>query len=214
MRILIAAGPTREHIDPVRFISNSSTGNMGFALANAAKKRQHKVTLISGPVNLKAPKNIKIIDVQSASDMFKAVKAEFKKIDCLFMPAAVCDYKPEKVLQHKLKKTTTKQIGLLLKKNPDILQWAGEHKTRQVIIGFCMETKDLKTSAWQKLNNKKVDLMVANKLKKDGKSFGNNPSSVLLLDKDSKIKKIGPKTKEQIAEILLDKAESLWRDSL
>ena len=210
MHILITAGPTREFIDPVRFISNPSTGHMGYALAKAAKKRNHKVTVISGPVNLKPPKGIKITNTVAAAEMFKAVRRQFKKADCLIMSAAVCDFKPRQPHEHKIKKDNRPSgIKLSLTRNPDILSWAGEHKKKKVIVGFCMETNGLIKSAKQKLKAKSADIIVANRIDKQATAFGNGPTEVSILENNS-IEKIGPESKEKIAQILLDKIEGLW----
>lgn len=208
MRILVTAGPTREFIDPVRFITNLSTGNMGYAIANVARKRNHKVTLISGPVNLNPPKYIRIIDVISAEDMSIQTRKHFKKADCLIMSAAVCDFRPNKAKAGKIKKAN---IGTLpLVQNPDILLWAGRNKAKRLIVGFCMETEHLIKRARQKLREKNADIIVANKIDKHNMPFGNNPTRVFILEKDGGIQKIGPEKKEEIAKALLDKIESVW----
>ena len=134
MHFLITAGGTREYIDPVRFISNASTGKMGYALATAALKAGHKVTLITAPANLKPPKEAKTIHVVGADDMLKAVKKNFPKTDCLIMAAAVSDYKPARQSRIKIKKTSA-ELTIKLKPTTDILKWAGKNKTSDNI--FC-----------------------------------------------------------------------------
>lgn len=208
VRILVTAGPTREFIDPVRFISNPSTGNMGYALAKAATKRAHKVTLISGPVNLKFPEGVKTIGIVTADDMFKAVKRQFKKADCLIMSAAVCDFRPKTAQKYKIKKTNKRKLSLI--QNPDILSWAGKNKAKRLIVGFCMETEKLISRAKQKLKTKNADIIVANKIDKHNLAFGRGPTKVSILGKNGSIEKIGPENKEKIAQILLDKIEALW----
>ena len=211
MRILVTAGPTREFLDPIRFISNLSTGNMGYAIARAAKRRKHKVTLISGPVNIIPPKNIKVINVITAQQMFAAVKREFKNSDCLIMSAAVCDFSPRKNLTNKMKKETIgKKIKLTLKQNPDILQWAGANKSARLIAGFCMETQGLLQRARQKLKQKNADIIVANKITKNTLVFGKGKTEVSILQKHRPILNIGPAAKSKVADILLDKVEGLW----
>ena len=215
MHILVTAGPTREFIDPVRFISNSSTGNMGYALAKTAKKRGHKVTLISGPVNLKSPKDIKTIGVVTANDMFKAVKMQFRKADCLIMSAAVCDFRLKTTHKHKIKKKSRiSKRKLFLARNPDILLWAGKNKQERLIVGFGMETGRLIEMARQKLKAKNADIIVANKIDKHNLAFGSGPTKVSILNKDGAVEKIGPENKEKIAQILLDKIEGYMRSSI
>ena len=161
MRILITAGPTREYIDPVRYISNASSGKMGYALARTALKAGHKVILISGTVSLRPPKDAKVINVQSAAEMFTAVKKNFSKCDCLIMAAAVADYTPQKPAKMKIKKTKTTRL-LELKPTTDILTWAGKNKTRQIVAGFALEDRNIKANAERKLKEKKLDMIVAN----------------------------------------------------
>ncbi len=169
MRILITAGGTREYIDPVRFISNASSGRMGYALASAALKAGHKVTLITAPTALKPPAGAHVIPVESANQMFKAVKDRFPKCDCLIMAAAVSDYAPTRPSKTKLKKRAAKLI-LELKPTPDILKWAGRHKTgsratgrrSQIVVGFALEDRDLRANAERKLREKHLDIIVAN----------------------------------------------------
>ncbi|MEN6424835.1 MAG: phosphopantothenoylcysteine decarboxylase [Phycisphaerales bacterium] len=169
MRILITAGGTREYIDPVRFISNASSGRMGYALARAALKAGHEVTLITAPTALKPPVGAKVIRVESAARMFKAVKERFPKCDCLIMAAAVSDYTPAKPSKTKLKKQPTK-LTLELRPTPDILKWAGRHKSRsrptghgpRIVVGFALEDRDLRANAERKLREKHLDMIVAN----------------------------------------------------
>jgi phosphopantothenoylcysteine synthetase/decarboxylase len=159
---LITAGGTREYIDPVRFISNASSGKMGYALAQAVAKAGHKVTLITSPTFLTPPKVVKLIKTVSADDMFKAVKANFSKCDCLIMAAAVSDYKPVKKSKIKIKKSA-KDLIIKLKPTVDILKWAGKNKKKnQVIIGFALEDKNLRKNAEKKLKEKKLNMIIAN----------------------------------------------------
>jgi phosphopantothenoylcysteine decarboxylase/phosphopantothenate--cysteine ligase len=168
MRFLITAGGTREYIDPVRFISNASSGKMGYALARAAVKAGHVVTLITAPTALKPPAGAEIIRVESAAQMFAAVKEHFSRCDCLIMAAAVADYTPSRPSRTKLKKQTAK-LTLELKPTPDILKWAGRqrrvcnahHKTR-IIVGFALEDKGLRANAERKMREKHLDMIIAN----------------------------------------------------
>jgi phosphopantothenoylcysteine decarboxylase/phosphopantothenate--cysteine ligase len=169
MRILITAGGTREYIDPVRFISNASSGRMGYALARAALKAGHKVTLITAPTALKPPAGVKVIPVASAAAMFEAVKEQFPQCDCLIMAAAVSDYTPAKPSKTKLKKQAAK-LTLELKPTQDILKWAGKHKNEsratghepRILVGFALEDRDLRSNAERKLREKRLDMIVAN----------------------------------------------------
>ena len=169
MRFLITAGGTREYIDPVRFISNASSGRMGYALTCAALKAGHEVTLITTPTALKSPKEAAVIRVETAAEMFETVKKHFEKCDCLIMAAAVTDYTPEKNSKVKLKKQE-KDLTIKLKPTADILKWAGEHKNEpratshasRIVVGFALEDKNLLQNAEKKLIEKNLDMVVAN----------------------------------------------------
>jgi phosphopantothenoylcysteine decarboxylase/phosphopantothenate--cysteine ligase len=162
MRILITAGGTREYIDPVRFISNASSGRMGCALARAALKVGHKVTLVTVPVSVRIPDGAKIIKVETAAQMFQAVKKHFVRCDCLIMAAAVADYTPVKVSKAKMKKGPGR-LTLELKPTIDILAWAGRHKRKhQLLVGFALEDKNLYQNAEKKLKDKNLDIIIAN----------------------------------------------------
>jgi phosphopantothenoylcysteine decarboxylase / phosphopantothenate---cysteine ligase len=161
MRFLITAGGTREYLDPVRFLSNASSGKMGYALALAALKAGHKVTLITAPTPLKPPAGAEIVRVESAAQMFAAVKEHFAKCDCLIMAAAVADYTPAHPAKTKLKKQVAR-LTLELKPTPDILKWAGRHKRGQSLVGFALEDRDLRANAERKTREKNLDMIVAN----------------------------------------------------
>ena len=170
MRILITAGGTREYIDPVRFISNASSGKMGYALARAALKAGHKVTLITTPTSQKPPGEAKLVNVETAAQMFEAVKKYFSRCDCLIMAAAVADYTPVRSAKTKLKKSS-KSMTIKLKPTADILKWAGKQKQlncqrtkekRKIIVGFALEDKAVRLRAEKKLKDKNLDMIVAN----------------------------------------------------
>ncbi len=202
-KVLITAGPTREYIDPVRYISNDSSGKMGFALAEAAKRSGAKVTLISGPVNLKTPRGVKRIDVVSAEEMFKKVKASYKSADIIIMAAAVADFRPSKFSKHKIKKTCRPAdlptCRLELKKNSDILKWLGSNKRKgQILVGFALETENIVKNAAFKMRLKKCDLMIANHA-----SVVNRDTSSIQLLSHSKNIKIGRSTKSKIASVII-----------
>lgn len=162
MHFLITAGGTREYIDPVRFFSNASSGRMGYALARAALKVGHKVTLITAPTALRPPNAAGVVAVESAAEMFDVVKEHFGKCDCLIMAAAVADFAPARVAKTKMKKTG-KGLTIKLKPTPDILKWAGKHKKKgQILVGFALEDKALRARAEAKMQAKNLDMVVAN----------------------------------------------------
>lgn len=175
MRFLITAGGTREYLDPVRYITNASSGRMGYALAAAALKAGHAVTLISAPTSLVPPTGAEVVWVVSAGDMFKAVKKHFKTCDCLIMAAAVSDYTPVDMAKVKRKKEK-KLLMLKLKPTEDILAWAGQHKKKHVVVGFALEDRNLKQNAEKKLISKNADMIVAN----SPAAIGADSSRVLL----------------------------------
>ncbi|HML73118.1 MAG TPA: phosphopantothenoylcysteine decarboxylase [Anaerohalosphaeraceae bacterium] len=175
MRFLITAGGTREYLDPVRYITNASSGRMGYALAAAAMKAGHSVTLISAPTSLVPPTGAEVVSVVSAGDMFKAVKKHFKTCDCLIMAAAVSDYTPVEAAKVKRKKEK-KVLTLKLKPTEDILTWAGQHKKQHVVVGFALEDRNLKHNAEKKLISKNADMIVAN----SPAAIGADSSRVLL----------------------------------
>lgn len=162
MRFLITAGGTREHIDPVRFISNASSGRMGYALARAAVKAGHEVTLVTAATTLRAPAGVEVVAVETAAQMFAAVKESFGSCDCLIMAAAVADYTPAAVSRVKLKKQA-QRLRIELKPTADILAWAGRNKRPgQVVVGFALEDREVRLAAQDKLRKKKLDMIVAN----------------------------------------------------
>ncbi|MEN8127159.1 MAG: phosphopantothenoylcysteine decarboxylase [Planctomycetota bacterium] len=182
LNILITAGGTREYIDPVRFISNASTGRMGCAIARAAIRAGHRVTLITAPTSLRPPKEAKIVDVVTSDEMFKAVKREFAKCDCLIMAAAVSDYKPAASSKTKIKKEQT-VLSLNLKPTTDILKWAGRNKKKgQMLVGFALEDADvLLANAEKKIKAKKLDMIVAN----EPAAIGSDKSTIHIKSKST-----------------------------
>jgi len=162
MRILITAGGTREYIDPVRFISNASSGRMGYALAREALKAGHKVILVTTPTAQRPPSGAKVMKIETAAQMFEAVKQHFEKCDCLIMAAAVADYTPFKQVKSKIKKTD-KPLNIKLKPTTDILKWAGKNKKKnQVVVGFALEDRAVRTRAEKKLKEKNLDMIITN----------------------------------------------------
>ena len=209
-KVLVTAGPTKEAIDPVRFISNHSTGKMGYAVAKCAMERGAEVTLITGETSIPKPPFVKIIPVVSAQDMFEAVEANYKEADFIIKSAAVADYTPCTVAADKMKKKD-EDLSIALKRTTDILKYIGEHKgENQVVCGFAMETKDLIVNAAKKLQSKKVDMIVANNLKVQGAGFGTDTNVVTLIKKDE-TKELPILSKEEVAEKILDEMLVLSR---
>ncbi len=207
MRILITAGPTREFIDPVRFISNSSTGFFGYEIAKTAAKRGHKVTLISGPVSLTPPGGIKFIPVLTALEMKSAVNKFYPSSDCLIMSAAVADYRPAAPVGKKIKKTK-ERLTIRLKKNPDILFEAGKKKGSRILVGFAVETDDMISNAKSKLKKKNLDFIVAASLRGKDSPFGDKKALFVIIDKYGNAEKVNC-SKEALSNIIIDKAESI-----
>ena len=194
MHLLITAGGTREYIDPVRFITNASSGRMGYALARAAVKAGHNVTLISAS-DLQPPVGVDFVGVDSAAEMFKAVKKHFPRCACLIMAAAVADYTPVKKSISKIKKTN-KSLTIKFKPTVDILKWAGKHKKKnQVVVGFALEDRAIRTRAEKKLKEKNLDMIIAN----TPAAIGSNKSSVQIRATGGKWLKIPQASKTAIA---------------
>ncbi len=188
LNVLVTAGPTVEAIDPVRFISNHSSGKMGYAIANDAARRGANVTLISGPVSVKALPSVNVIDVVSAKDMFEAVKANFETQDIVVKAAAVADYTPVVVSDNKIKKSD-EDMCIKVKRTEDILKYVSEHRSEnQYICGFSMETENLFENSRAKLEKKKLDMIAANSLKVEGAGFGVDTNVITLITKDDMIK--------------------------
>lgn len=201
-KILITAGPTQEALDPVRYITNHSTGKMGFALAKIAACRGAEVTLVSGPVNEKTPLFVKQINIKSAKDMFEAVKANFDSTDIVIKAAAVADYRPATYVDEKIKKMEG-DASIKLERTDDILKYLGEHKKHQFLCGFSMETQNMIENSRKKLEKKNLDMIVANNLKVAGAGFGTNTNIVTIITKDSE-KDLPLLSKEEVANQLLN----------
>jgi phosphopantothenoylcysteine decarboxylase/phosphopantothenate--cysteine ligase len=203
-KILITAGGTQEAIDPVRYIGNRSSGKMGYALASAAAARGAKVTLISGPTSLLAPCGVNVEYVESALHMREAVLAHFADSDIVIKAAAVADYRPQKKSEHKIKKTG-ETLQLVLEKNPDILLELGQLKDHQLLVGFAAETQQLLLHAQEKLARKNLDMIVANDVSIPGTGFNADSNIAKLLYRDGRIDELPKMSKENLAEIILDK---------
>ncbi len=209
VKVLVTAGPTREAIDPVRFITNGSTGKMGYAAAKNAAMRGAEVTLVSGPVNLKPPVGVNVINVVSARDMYKAVTEISSGFDIIVKAAAVGDFRPEAEAENKIKKENASgEIRLV--KNADILAELGRRKEeKQVLTGFCMETKDLLQSAGKKLREKNLDIICANNLKTEGAGFGTDTNVVTVLFADNRENLELRGSKEEVASAILSQAKAI-----
>ncbi len=202
-KVLVTAGPTRETIDPVRFISNHSSGKMGYALAKAAAQRGAQVTLVSGPTALTPPMGVTVRQVVSAQEMFDAVTTYSQQQDVIIKAAAVADYRPQAVSEEKIKKEEP-VMTLTLEKTTDILQYLGEHKRRgQILCGFSMETQQLLENSRRKLENKNLDLIVANNLKTEGAGFAGDTNVITLITKESE-QAYDLMSKEEAANKILD----------
>ena len=201
---LITAGPTVEPIDPVRFISNHSTGRMGYELAVAAIARNYKVIMIHGPMDFTLPRAIKSIRVSTAVEMRRRVLENFSKADYVVMAAAVCDFRAAYVSRRKIKKGREKTYWLKLARNPDILKELGAKKGRQVLVGYALETDRPLENARKKLRTKKLDFIVTNTIGDSSSPFGNGLTSVSLLARDGRYKRIRRSSKRAIASQLLD----------
>lgn len=203
-KVLVTAGATREAIDPVRYITNHSTGKMGYAVAKAAKMRGADVTLVSGSANLRPFSGVKVINVTSAEDMYNAVMEKYPDTDIVVKAAAVADFTPEKTEHEKIKKTGGEFI-LPLKKTEDILSKLGALKVNQFLVGFCMETSNLIENAKKKLESKNLDLIAANSLNCEGAGFGTDTNVITLISKDGKVEQYEKMSKYDAANIILDK---------
>lgn len=202
-RVLVTAGPTIEAIDPVRFISNHSSGRMGYALARAAMERGAKVTLVTGPTSLSVPPFVRTVQIQSAQDMFEAVTAVSDMQDIIIKAAAVADYTPVSVADEKIKKTDGDGT-IALKRTRDILKYLGEHKKEnQFLCGFSMETENMLENSRKKLENKNLDMVVANNLKVDGAGFGVDTNVITIITKDNAAE-LPLMSKEEAAAAILD----------
>lgn len=203
-KVLVTAGPTREAIDPVRYITNHSTGKMGYAIAQAAARRGAEVILVSGPVNLKAPLGVKLVPVTSAGEMFQAVTEASSSQDVIIKAAAVADYRPKYVGTEKTKKKDG-DMNLEMERTDDILAWLGNHRQPgQVLCGFSMETENMLENSQAKLEKKHVDMIVANNLKTAGAGFGTDTNVVTIITREG-AEELAMMTKEQVAHQLLNR---------
>lgn len=211
VRVLVSAGPTREPIDPVRFISNRSTGRMGYALARCAADRGAQVTLISGPVELENPGDVSVMDVVTAREMNEAVQAALPDADWLIMSAAVADFTPSSVQGSKIKKSGKEGMSIDLVRNPDILREAADGKGSRLFIGFAAETEDVLKSAGEKLIAKGLDMIVANDVSREDTGFASEENQGTIIDALGKTVQIPKMSKYQMANRILDHALIMWK---
>jgi phosphopantothenoylcysteine decarboxylase/phosphopantothenate--cysteine ligase len=208
--VLVTAGPTREPLDPVRFLSNYSSGKMGYALAQEARNRGALVTLISGPTRLSVPEGVKVVSVETAQEMFNAVKEVFSTADIVIKSAAVADFRPQQQATEKIKKHQGKLV-LELERTDDILGYLGEHKNKQILVGFAAETEDVLNNAQDKLARKNLDLIVANDLTVEGAGFEVDTNVATIILKDGKAKKLDRMTKKELACVVIDEIVKLFK---
>ena len=201
--VLVSAGPTQEAMDPVRFISNHSSGKMGYNIARAARNLGANVTLVSGPTSLKEPIGIKTIHITSANDMFEAIKEHMDEQDYIIKAAAVGDYRASEIAENKIKKSGD-ELTITFQKNVDILAYIGAHKTKQTVCGFAMETENLIENATEKLKKKNCDMLIANNLRTPGAGFQGDTNVITMITKD-KTEQFDLMSKEEIGYLILER---------
>ena len=206
-KVLVSAGPTREAIDPVRYITNHSTGTMGYALATNARRRGAEVTLVSGPTSIKKPDGVKVVDVISALDMKNAMVEEFDNADIVIMCAAVADFRPKDVADNKIKKASfgsdESEMTIPLESTDDILSTLMSRKNKQFVCGFSMETENMIDNSKEKLSKKNLDMICANNVKEEGAGFGTTTNAVTIITKDE-VKEIPLADKSDVAKNIID----------
>ena len=210
-KVLVTAGPTQEAIDPVRYITNHSSGKMGYALAKVAMLRGAEVTLVSGPCSITPPPFVKVVPVVTAKDMFDAVTSVSAQQDIIIKAAAVADYRPAKVFDEKVKKKD-EEMSIALEKTDDILNYLGEHRTKeQFLCGFSMETQNMIGNSRAKLGKKHLDMVAANNLKVEGAGFQGDTNVLTLITQDEDVS-LQLMSKEDAANVILDKILSVMKE--
>jgi phosphopantothenoylcysteine decarboxylase/phosphopantothenate--cysteine ligase len=210
LRLLVSAGPTREYLDPVRFISNPSSGRMGYAVAEAARDRGAEVVLVSGPTCLKAPWGVEVVRAESALEMRQAILERYPWAKAVVMAAAVADYRPAEVLKDKEPKAEAEKT-IRLVPNPDILKELGERKEGRVLVGFAMETASGLERAQEKLRRKNLDLIALNWVNREGVGFGSPENEVVLIARDGRVLELPRMEKRQVAHRILDLVKEFWK---
>lgn len=210
-KIVVTAGPTIEPIDPVRYMTNHSSGKMGYSIAKVAKARGADVVLITGPTAIEPPTGVKVVRVNTTREMFNAVEEQFSSCDVLIKAAAPLDYRPDKVSDEKIKKglKETDELNIKFVRNPDIAAHFGKIKENRIIVGFAAETNNITQYAKEKLNNKNFDFIVANDVSKEGAGFKSDTNIVSIIDREGSIENYPILNKIQVAEMLLDKVTNL-----
>ncbi|MCL4557760.1 MAG: bifunctional phosphopantothenoylcysteine decarboxylase/phosphopantothenate--cysteine ligase CoaBC [Deltaproteobacteria bacterium] len=207
--ILVTAGPTREYLDPVRFISNPSSGKMGYAIARAARMRGAHVTLVSGKVTIKPPYGVDFVEIESAGHMLERVNGLFKKMDAIVMTSAVSDFTPSEKSAQKIKKAL-QHLDIRLDRTADILSHIAKDKGRRIIVGFAAETDDMERYAREKLKQKRMDMIVANDITDKNSGFGVDTNKALLIFKDGSMEDLPVMQKSALADVILDRVASLF----
>ena len=202
-KVLVSAGPTIAPIDPVRYITNRSTGKMGYAIAKEARDRGAEVILVSGPTNLEPPKNVKIINIKTNEEMRKEILQNFKWADIVIKSAAVADYKPKEYSKEKIKKGEG-DLNICLTRDNDILKFLGEIKTHQVLVGFAAESDNVLENAERKLKNKNLDFIVANDITSSDTGFGSEDNKVVILSKNNEKLELEKMSKKKVASNIFD----------
>ena len=211
-RVVVTAGPTREYLDPVRFISNRSSGKMGYAVAEAARDRGAEVLLISGPATAAPPTGVETRHIETTLELQDALLEGFDQTDIVVMAAAVADYRPQAFSPNKIKKTTD-QLNIPLEQNPDIAQALGDHKKKgQITVGFAAETNDLLENAQKKLIKKNCDLIVANDVLAEGAGFEGDTNIATLLDQRGNCEQLPLLSKREVADRILDRVVELIQE--
>jgi len=208
--VIVTSGPTREAIDPVRFISNRSTGKMGHALAKAAAVRGARVILVSGPTSLEVPSGVEYVPVTSAQEMYDRVCNYYGECDVVIGAAAVADYRPAKFSQQKVKKGEG-ELFIELTRNPDILAELGKNKGNRILVGFAAETQDLINNAVDKLRKKNLDLLVANDVTLEGAGFAVDTNVVTIISRNGDTTPLPAMRKSELANVILDRVADLFK---
>jgi len=211
-QVIVTAGPTQESLDPIRYITNPASGKMGFKISQAFVHRGAWVTLISGPTVLSPPRNVNLIKVRTAQEMASAVEKYFDTADIVIKSAAVADYQPRQVSEHKIKKTAP-NLRIELKRTSDILANLGKKKGKRILVGFAAETQDLLTNARKKLQEKNLDMIIANDVSREDMGFGSDFNQATLMLSDGTVENLNPMSKDDLAHRILDRIALLQKEA-